>query len=110
MPKHNQIQIYNPMYENTEEVDEGIAELLEQLWALDILTLSSCQESQPGTMWLFFPNFAAERFLTVVASSRDDEEDPSTSLYCRMMGMGWGGDWDYTVHTHDFAEKLDEVA
>lgn len=110
MSNHLKIEVYNPILEGVIAVDEGSVELLVQLWDLGILALNSCQESHPGTMWVSFTGPAAESFLTIIASSRDDEEHPSTSMYCRMMGMGWGGDWEYTTEIKDMAEKWDEVA
>ena len=109
LTEHKQKEVYNPLYEEIVEVDEDIAELLEQLWALDILTFDACQESQPGTMWIAIPSFAVERFLDIIASNRDEEEDPSTSIYNRMMGMGWGGDWQYDALVSDLAGMPDEA-
>ena len=86
MADHRQVEVYNPVYDHMTEIDEGIVDLIQLLWNLGLETINSCQENTPGIMWISLPSDAAERFLTVMASRREEElEDPSSSLYCRMM-------------------------
>lgn len=66
---HNQISVLNPFYDEYIEVDEGISELLEVLWSLGIETVLSCEEAQPGIVWIqFYTGQDLSRFLTALAT------------------------------------------
>lgn len=109
MTIHKQVEIYSPLSERNINVDEGIAELIELLHKLDILTFLSCQENQPGIMWINFPSEDADVFLSICASGRDEDFiDFENSLYGRMMNENVPQSWHYTAHFHDWSEKYDE--
>jgi len=86
------------------DVDEGISELIEQLWLADIGTGLSCEENQPGIVWIDFDSPRdARRFLTI-AVKFDPQVD---SLYWRATGPEWRYDihlWDYAL----FGEEFDQ--
>lgn len=78
------------------DVDEGIAELIEQLWLADIGTGLSCEENQPGIVWIAFDSPRdARRFLTI-AVKHDSGID---SLYQRAIDS----EWQYDIHLDDYA-------
>ncbi len=105
--KHKQVEVYNPKYEGNIEVDEGMAELLILLWDMDILTTASCQENEPGIMWINMPSGGASVFMTALSFKRDDElNTDSHSLYRNMRMWSHDGDnWKYHVHPRDMAES-----
>ena len=78
-------------------VDRGIAALLQKLWARDIPTINSCQENQPGIMWIEFANTAAaEAFLGTIAA-----ED-------RSFYVNDAEEWDLRFVPDDVNEVYDE--
>jgi len=109
MSDHKQVEIYSQVFEQNIEVDEGIAELIELLGKLDIMTNNSCQENKPGIMWIDLPSVDAERFLSICASHRaEDLDNYENSLYGRMVDDDTKNSWRYDVCLDDFAEKVDE--
>jgi hypothetical protein len=80
--KHKQVHIAG--YGLEADVDEGIAQLIKELWRCGIWTRMSCQEGLYGYVWLnFFNSFEADRFLNIVA-----EGDPKPgSLYRRILNL-----------------------
>lgn len=78
------------------DVDEGISELIEQLWLADIGTGLSCEENQPGIAWIDFDTPRdARRFLTIVVKYESDAD----SLYKRATES----EWQYDLHLYDYA-------
>jgi hypothetical protein len=72
---HDQVELSTPWGERV-EVDAGIADLLADLWAIDIETDMSCEDVD-GCVWLSFPSgFYAERFLTHVLDGEVLPDDP----------------------------------
>lgn len=111
MANHKQIKVYNPIDDCITEIDEGIVELVQLLWDLSFETDNSCQELEPGIMWISLLNYDAEEFLTVIASRREEDletEDLSSSMYWRMRDPALEGSWDYRVSLHDSAEVWDD--
>ena len=109
MSEHKQMMIFNPVLNETIEVDEGIAPLLKAIWNLGIATCNSCQENKPGVIWIEFSRAEdAETFLTRVASGLDPVNSPAADnwLYSRMMSQDGG--WQYNTHPHDSREYIDE--
>ena len=104
MSEHEQVRVYNPLMGRTIEVDEGLADLLQQLWALGMRTDNSCQENRPGMMWIEFPCRDAARFLNLLASSRDEDRD----FYGRMMEFSGTDNWKYNVLPGDLALRRDQ--
>jgi hypothetical protein len=92
---HPQARITHGDY--TAEVDEGIAELILELWKADIPTMMSCQDNRPhdepgpGRVWIMFP-FAesAERFLNLVATFDTDTD----SIYNAIAHDDVPDDWE----------------
>ena len=91
-------------------IDRGIAPLIEELWKADIDTYNSCEENQPGIMWIQFATVRdGERFLNIVTRYAEGSE----CLYNRITQY-WSSDeateerfWDYHALPSDF--HLDEV-
>jgi hypothetical protein len=103
MTKHKQVEIYHSELNKTVEVDEGISELIELLWELDVGTRFSCQEDRPGIIWIQFSNDSAEHFLNTVSYYRDEEVGISESLYKRMVDSDLEGGWEIEAVPYDEA-------
>jgi hypothetical protein len=91
-------------YEDQEaDIDGEIADLILNLWRLEISTLNSCQDNLPkGFVWIEFGSaYDAEQFLDYVAQYC---EEPG-SVYDRMT-RAWGDDmpldWRYEPHLRDY--------
>lgn len=70
---HNQITVFYPGYQDFIEVDEGIAHLLQTLWDAKIRTCNSCEENEPGMIWIeFYSMKEVERLLTILIKSLGD--------------------------------------
>jgi hypothetical protein len=95
-----------------EDIDEGIAPLIEQLWMAGISTDNSCEENQPGIIWIEFSTTRdAARFLNIVAQYEEEIE----TLYNRAR-HGWRPVdekdmplplWEYDICPDDLALELD---
>jgi hypothetical protein len=98
--------------DNQAYVDANIADLVLNLWKLDLLTCNSCQDNPKGFVWIEFTSaYTAEEFLNLVAQYNDDDRD---SIYQRILHdcdewnkqtETWGGlptDWKYDIHLDDF--------
>jgi hypothetical protein len=88
--RHDTVRMLPPWDDEAVDVDQGLAELIAQLWALGCLT-NGCCENQDGIVYIAFDDTdSAERFLTTVAlhhrpalpADVDDE-----SLYARISGF-----------------------
>jgi len=92
------------------EVDRDIAPLIKEIWTAGICTYNSCQENQPGIIWIEFATVdGGERFLNIVTRYRASMK----SLYNRASNRWSPLDestippfWSYAVFPHDRA--LDE--
>ena len=97
MKEHRQVEVYNPFYDEAIEVDEGIAPLLIALWERGIQTTLSCQENQPGIIWIEF------------AGSREVEAFLQLAIPNRRSGMyidaNPDGKWEYSVNVADHSSK-----
>jgi hypothetical protein len=84
-------------------IDVEIADLISNLWKLDLMTFNSCQDNVPkGFVWIEFGSvYDAEQFLNYVSEYSEESE----SVYCRITRK-WGDttdlDWQYATHIHDF--------
>lgn len=77
------------------EVDEGLAKLLQLIWANEIETLLSCQENHPGIAWIQFPDAGSfQEFMNLVAVYPAENENHWETLYGRMTQLDLGC-WEY---------------
>jgi hypothetical protein len=109
MIEHKQATILDPTSNETIEVDEGLAPLLEAIWDFGIMTRNSCQENLPGIIWIeFLTAKDLEAFLSRVISGLDPVNCSKADgqLYSRILGENGG--WQYNVHPHDSKEYIDE--
>lgn len=103
--KHKQVMIKHGDLEA--KVDEKIADLILNLWKMDIITILSCQNNVPKNyVWIeFFSAEDAERFLNIVAEYDEDMD----SIYQNIVGR-WSDlkhEWIYDVHPVDFGVTYD---
>ena len=111
---HKQVSLYYPGYDQIIDVDEEMAPILRALWDKGIMTCNSCQEIEPGTMWIeFYSAEDVEDFITllVVALGNRTSRFPEADdwLYLRMFG-GLGEErrsWRYEGHPNLCQEILD---
>ena len=74
MDEHRQVGCYDPWEYETVMIDRGIAPLIRAIWDLEIRTVNSCQENQPGIMWIeFVSSYDFEKFLKAAIPERDGE-------------------------------------
>lgn len=90
------------------EIDEEIAPLIEEIWKAGIITINSCQENRPGTVWIeFLTTHCAAEFLNAIAEYSLDLD----SLYNRLRQGFWSPDheeaglWEYSVVPWDTSVK-----
>jgi len=70
---HKQITVYCPGEQDFIQVDEGIAPLLQSIWQAKMRTCNSCQENEPGIIWIeFYSMKDVERLLTIMVKSLGD--------------------------------------
>lgn len=94
------------------DVDENIADLILNLWKLDIVTLNSCENNVPQDwVWIeFLSAIDAESFLNIVANEYSDDYN---SLYNRIKNA-WDGNteenvWKISVNIDDLNVVYDEI-
>jgi len=51
---HKQVKVHHPILDTEIEVDEGLANLLPEIWKAGISTLTSCQENEPDWAYICF--------------------------------------------------------
>jgi hypothetical protein len=86
---------------NRAEVDAGIAPLIHELWTADIDTTMSCQSNPAGKVWIAMDVHDCERFLSIAAGRRNDDEG---SLYDRIVNcMAYEPEdsWEYYLEFDD---------
>lgn len=98
---HKQVKITHGKM--SAEVDEGIAELILEIWKHGIDTIMSCEENQQGTVWIDFLTVNdGERFLNLVGGRFPSKaKKPWETLYGRIFGFGTQGDWSYNLCIND---------
>jgi len=81
------------------QIDEDIADLILNLWKLNIPTVLSCQNNVPENyVWLMFPDsWEAEHFLTLVADGEDTDENNPDSIFSRMSEFEADDKWLYAA-------------
>jgi len=90
------------------DIDILIAPLIEAMWKAGINTMMSCQEAEPGTVWIEFDGLTDLRnFLDRVVWFEDDEG----SLYARANWWRFpdaSNSWRYELELVDFFEGQSE--
>src|SRR5207253_613177 len=73
---HNQVLVYNRMYNEFIEIDTNIAELMCRLWYEDIETISSCENNVSGNhIWIhFMGSEVLNKFMHIVFDGIDKSE------------------------------------
>ncbi len=96
MANHKQVSVQ--YHSKLIEVDEGLAELLQLIWARGINTRNSCQENKKNTAWIQFSS--AECFRVFLGDVVEFPEDDSDTLYRRVMGTAdhFPSNWKYQIH------------
>lgn len=100
MTDHKQVHIRHKEMEA--DVDEELADLILNLWKINIFTFLSCQDNVPkGYVWIDFSSASdAEEFLNIIAEYDED----INSVYQNMMGtyISTKSSWKYDIHIMDF--------
>jgi hypothetical protein len=110
MSDHKQKTVQHPEF-GPINVDAKIAELLNYLWLLDIMTYNSCQENKKGIVWIQFASgMDAEEFLNCLFHKKDNCRGKILELYKRVC---WHQDesWDFSVcyENINYEIKNDEI-
>jgi Putative transposase of IS4/5 family (DUF4096) len=102
---HEQTEVLYPGYHEFIKVDVGIAPLLQALWNLGIRTCNSCEENEPGIIWIEFYSIEdLEKFLKMIIHSLGDQinSNPEAQDWLCYRVLGYGGDslgpWRYDAH------------
>lgn len=94
--EHKQVAV--DCFGTTVEVDEGLADLLQEIWKAGIDTELSCQENQPGVAWIEFSGTTdAEFFLEIIS------EHCGAELYDKITQCNPIEAWDYAAHPNDLS-------
>ncbi len=89
---------------NEAAIDEKIAPLIREMWKAGIETLNSCEENQPGIIWVQIASSeGCALFLDII--SRYADSDESEFLYRRVLQRK-SRNWEYALHPKDYS--LDE--
>jgi hypothetical protein len=102
---HKQTKVFYPGYQELIEVDVGIAPLLLTLWDAGIMTCNSCEENEPGIMWIeFYSMKDVEKFLMIqirTLGNRIHKYPEANDWFCYRI-LGQGGDqlspWRFDAH------------
>lgn len=115
MHNHLQARAFCPAYKQFIEVDAGILQLLLLLWDAKIYTCNSCEEIEPGIIWIeFYSNDDIERFLLILIESIEDQiynHPEADNWFCyRILGQEWGylGSWQYFAHPNISPTKCNQ--
>lgn len=108
--KHKQVSIYNPMFKQYIEVDEGLVELLQLAWDLGMGTEYSCQDKGDGghggiTEIHFLTVGQLERFINIILQFVPKIIDfENTSTYQRIIRHGCLPCWEVSPQINYFDE------
>ncbi len=102
---HEQTEVLYPGYHEFVKVDIRIAPLLQALWNLGIRTCNSCEENEPGIIWIeFYSIKELEKFLKLIIHSLGDRihsHPEAQDWFCYRL-LGYSGDslvpWRYDAH------------
>jgi hypothetical protein len=115
MHNHVQARAFCPAYSKFIEVDAGILQLLIALWNARIYTCNSCEEIEPGIIWIeFYSNEDIQRFLLILIQSLEDQihNNPEADNWMcyRILGQEWGylRSWQYFAHPNISPAKCNQ--
>jgi hypothetical protein len=112
---HKQISVFYPAYRRFIEVDAGIAPLLLVLWDAEILTCNSCEDNEPGIIWIeFYSASDAEKLLLSIIKSlgeRIHSRPEENDWFCYRI-LGQNGDklkpWIYNAHPNVYPTRCNQ--
>jgi len=104
--EHVQVQVHNPLMDKTIGVDEGLVELLQLIWKSNIVTYLSCQENQPGVVWIDFPVDAARDFIDVIITQLGTNSDICYAMY-QAFHNNPARNWNYNMQIDDDDDSID---
>jgi hypothetical protein len=90
--KHKTTRIACPFYENqTIEIDNGIFDLISELWKANIKTCSSCEDDMPANyMWIeFCPASDGDSFLEIIMNGYEENDKLSLRILDRADKNNW---------------------
>lgn len=109
---HKQTQVFYPAYRKVIEVDAGIAPLLLALWDAEIFTCNSCEENEPGIIWIeFYSTKDSEKLLSLIVSALGDQihKHPEANDWFCYRILGQNGDalqpWIYDAHPNVYPAR-----
>jgi hypothetical protein len=112
---HKQTLVFYPAYRKAIEVDAGIAPLLLALWDADIFTCNSCEENEPGIIWIeFYSTKDAEKLLLMIIKTLGDQihNNPEANDWFCYRILGQNGDtlkpWRYDAHPNVFPARCNQ--
>ncbi|VVB62548.1 Uncharacterised protein [uncultured archaeon] len=112
---HKQIPVFYPAYRKTIEVDVGIAPLLLVLWDAEILTCNSCEENEPGIIWVeFYSPSDAEKLLLLIIKALGEQihsHPEENDWFCYRI-LGQNGNtlkpWRYDAHPNVYPVRCNQ--
>jgi hypothetical protein len=115
MSGHVQALVFYPAYHKSIEVDVGILPLLRNLWDAEILTCNSCEEIEPGIMWIeFYSEEDVEKFLLILIEALGEQihNHPEADDWFCFRILGCDGEilrpWQYYAHPNITPAKCDQ--
>jgi hypothetical protein len=110
MTRHKQVKVLCRVFGESsaieKEVDEKIAPLLVALWDRGIITIMSCQERDPGIMWIMF--YRVEDLKKFLDTLLDGIGDKDIGLFGRKMAGNWSYELDFNDNREDFVDEKEE--
>jgi hypothetical protein len=115
MFNHKQISVFYPAYRRTIEVDAGIAPLLFVLWDAEILTCNSCEENEPGIIWIeFYSASDTEKLLLSIIKALGEQihsHPEANDWFCYRI-LGQNGNrlkpWIYAAHPNIYPTRCNQ--
>lgn len=83
-------QVWIEYEQMSADVDEGIADLILEMWRAGIDTIMSCQDNPPGRVWLDLPVSDVVDFLEIAAGDYDTDVE---SIFNRSVCWEDADDW-----------------
>ncbi|MCJ7444764.1 MAG: transposase [Methanotrichaceae archaeon] len=105
MYDHKQKEVFYPGHHEFIEVDTIIAPLLQAIWNAGVRTCNSCEENEPGIIWIEFYSIEdLEKFLKIIILSLGNEinDHPEANDWFCYRVLGYCGErlkpWHYDAH------------